>query len=178
MNPNPFCCIYRGLVHLQGTLWWGASGSYHKEGLDTGMGDVHLMGSLAALSCKGDHFFPLKQDREPRNTPLATHCPLLRAASDTRGQSLMSWQEEHFSRHKGWAFTILVSGLNYFLANGEAAVASILSLLIIVSSFFCLLGHCYQLSPRFPLRLRHKAFLAQPGLCQSLLFSFRSSAHL
>lgn len=60
MNPNPFFCIYLDSVHLQRTLWWAASGSYHGEGLDTGTVDFHLPGSLTELLWKGGHFFPLK----------------------------------------------------------------------------------------------------------------------
>lgn len=89
---------------------------------------------------------------------------------------LMSCQG-HISQHKGWALIVLVSSLNIFLANEKIAVASILSPLILVSSFFCFLGYCYQLCPWLPLCLRRKAFLVQPVLCQSLLF-FRSTAHL
>lgn len=57
---------------------------------------------------KEGHFFPLKQGR-------GACCSLLRAASDTGGQLLMSWQERDTTAELSsfWHW----SSLNYFLAN-------------------------------------------------------------
>lgn len=91
---------------------------------------------------------------------------------------LTSWQDGQLSSHNGWAFIILVSGLNYFLANEKVTVAYILSLLIIVSSFFCLLGHRYQLCPPFPLHLWHKAFFGAGAAVPKLALCFRVCSSL
>lgn len=155
-------------------LWWGTHGRLRKRALIQIL-EMPIFQSALLNSCgKGAISSYKNWAGEPRNSALTTHCPLPRAARDTAGQSLMSWTEGHFSSCETGTFFTLVSILNYFLANKKAHVPSILSLLTIVSSFFCLLGHCYQFCPQFPLHLQPEAFFGAARAVPELAVLFQA----